>query len=369
MKKTPLRYKDSNIIPALDGLRGIAIFIVLIFHYWTMSIHHPFGLVSKIITGATALFWSGVDLFFVLSGFLIGGILISNKSSKKYFTTFYIRRFTRIFPIYYCMFFLFLLVSGTSLSLKIPDLLQSPIPIWPFAFFIQNFYILPDSLQPVWLVPTWSLAVEEQFYIIIPALLWVLPRKIIPLIIGLIILTLILTTYFINSDIAEFYSPDRYIGLLLGVMTAYIWKTPHIKDWLQKKSIFLYMLLLVIFIGGIIVMIKNKENTCIIFLWVALLHTLILMIVLFRERSLIHKICNWSWLKRLGVISYGAYLYHMPIFYLIQYLLFGQTTPSISNPTELLYPIVSIVLTLIIANFSYKYIETKFLQMGKRFTY
>src|ERR1044072_8024855 len=92
----------------LDGVRGLAIALVLIFHYTD-------GVIStgeRTVYGSSALFyaflptrlmWSGVDLFFVLSGFLIGGILLDSRTSPRYFTTFYARRIHRIFPIYYLM--------------------------------------------------------------------------------------------------------------------------------------------------------------------------------------------------------------------------------------------------------------------------
>ena len=126
----PLKKNEIH-ISELDGLRGIAIIIVVFFHYWTMAIV-PFGKASKLIIGFSSLFWSGVDLFFVLSGFLIGGILIRNRTSPNYFKTFYIRRFTRIFPIYFLSLALFFICSSIPFFMQIPDLINSPIPIWQF---------------------------------------------------------------------------------------------------------------------------------------------------------------------------------------------------------------------------------------------
>ena len=91
----------------LDGLRGLAIFLVVFFHYLIGSFRMP---VKPWQTQALALFgltWTGVDLFFVLSGFLIGGILYDAKDSASYFKTFYLRRIHRIFPIYFILFALF----------------------------------------------------------------------------------------------------------------------------------------------------------------------------------------------------------------------------------------------------------------------
>lgn len=79
-------------IPALDGLRGVAILLVLIWHYFQNLLSDDMGPAVVQLRRATALTWSGVDLFFVLSGFLIAGLLLDNKGSDRYFRTFYIRR-------------------------------------------------------------------------------------------------------------------------------------------------------------------------------------------------------------------------------------------------------------------------------------
>ena len=91
---------DSQRIIELDGLRGIGILMVVIYHYFVV---HLAGRTSIIEYIASAFFltWTGVDLFFVLSGFLIGSILMDHKESPNYFRTFYIRRICRIFPLYY----------------------------------------------------------------------------------------------------------------------------------------------------------------------------------------------------------------------------------------------------------------------------
>src|SRR5581483_8312292 len=99
--------KEEKRIPELDGLRGIAILMVLLFHFSDIfgNVHGPFrGLRTIFIPG-----WTGVDLFFVLSGFLISGVLLNAKESRHYFKDFYIKRVLRIFPVYYAALALFLI--------------------------------------------------------------------------------------------------------------------------------------------------------------------------------------------------------------------------------------------------------------------
>ena len=115
---TPVR------IPQLDGLRGIAILLVIALHYLNDSEHGAFGSFLYRFGCAFRLGWAGVDLFFVLSGFLIGGILLEARESVNYFRTFYLRRCFRILPIYYLWVTLFAIAAlcfGSSVGSFIPN--------------------------------------------------------------------------------------------------------------------------------------------------------------------------------------------------------------------------------------------------------
>ena len=103
------RPSQAGFIPALDGLRGIAIILVML-HHFTFSAPRLTDYVPNLIDARIGevifFFWTGVDLFFVLSGFLITGILLDTRGTKRYFTNFYARRILRIFPLYYLVLFL-----------------------------------------------------------------------------------------------------------------------------------------------------------------------------------------------------------------------------------------------------------------------
>ena len=107
--------RSAERIPELDGLRGMAIFLVFISHYLGGSGHVQLRPWLRHIFAATSIGWSGVDLFFVLSGFLIGGILIDARNSPHYFRAFYMRRVHRILPIYYLWILLYAVVVSTAL--------------------------------------------------------------------------------------------------------------------------------------------------------------------------------------------------------------------------------------------------------------
>jgi peptidoglycan/LPS O-acetylase OafA/YrhL len=162
----------------LDGLRGVAILLVIVYHLLTQLEGHPGVFHYAVIAGR--LGWSGVDLFFVLSGFLIGGILLDARTSSRYYPTFYARRAFRILPIYGVLLFFFGLRSllfrwmpGYS-----PNLTADEIPLLAYLTFSQNFRMAHlGSLGTGSLCPTWSLAVEEQFYLTMPVFIRNIKRE------------------------------------------------------------------------------------------------------------------------------------------------------------------------------------------------
>lgn len=144
-------------IKGIDGLRAFAVLGVLLYHQ-----HVP----------KSGLGWSGVQLFFVISGFLITRILLDTKEASNYFSSFYARRVLRIFPIYYL----------TLIFLVIVDAVHGrPLSDVPYYFlYLQNHILAATQFNPKapwFLYHTWSLAVEEQFYLLWPLVVWITPRQ------------------------------------------------------------------------------------------------------------------------------------------------------------------------------------------------
>jgi peptidoglycan/LPS O-acetylase OafA/YrhL len=152
-------------IAELDGLRGIAAIAIVAFHY-----SYPGILYEKFLyIGHTSL-----DLFFVLSGFLISSIILSHVEQKGFLRAFYIRRGLRIYPIYY------LVVAAYTVLIAIrPDMghLRAAPYYWTFTQNIQHYWFGESPILSYALSPTWSLAVEEQFYIAWPLLIGLLGRR------------------------------------------------------------------------------------------------------------------------------------------------------------------------------------------------
>src|SRR5580704_3038698 len=148
-------------IPQLDAVRGIAVLLVLLHNtgqYPSLHLH----LISD--NG-----WMGVDLFFVLSGLLITGILLDTKKSENYFKNFYARRCLRIWPLYYsALLFMFVIVPLIRPSEAHAIFEARSAPWWSYPLFIQNFLVAIPTAATGLLGVTWSLAVEEQFYLVWP---------------------------------------------------------------------------------------------------------------------------------------------------------------------------------------------------------
>lgn len=147
-------------IPQLDAVRGIAILVVLVHNLNGFSFP-PLSLITNYGS-------MGVDLFFVLSGFLITGILLDSKSSENYFQNFYARRCLRIWPLYYCVLVLMFVVVPLVLPKDAHEVFRRSSPWWSYPFFLQNFLVAAPVLAVGPLGVSWSLAVEELFYLVWP---------------------------------------------------------------------------------------------------------------------------------------------------------------------------------------------------------
>ena len=162
-------------LPALDGLRGIAILVVMVMHFTFVAPGSPS---EHLFAGIIRSGWVGVDLFFVLSGFLITGILVDSRLKENYFRTFYMRRAVRIFPLYYAFLFLLFVIlpwlkPGSSLAENGTD-----PQLWAWAY-LNNVLMAREGWEGVSAHTThlWSLAIEEQFYLVWPLIVWSATRQ------------------------------------------------------------------------------------------------------------------------------------------------------------------------------------------------
>jgi peptidoglycan/LPS O-acetylase OafA/YrhL len=222
---TPLRTDLSNTrIPELDGMRAIAIWMVLIFHifYGFVPVDYSFSPIPRVVMLAIAHGWLGVDLFFVLSGFLITGILLDSKVNPHYFRNFYARRCLRIMPLYFAVVAAFFVLYRNFRNFLILSTL-----------FAANLAYLFNVLVPHGPAVLWSLAVEEHFYLIWPLLVYLLDRsKLTVVAVAIVVLTPIARGLAVAhgmpiDDTVYVYSWFRFDGLALGALAAVWIRSPY----------------------------------------------------------------------------------------------------------------------------------------------
>jgi len=344
---------------ALDVLRGIAILMILIHHY------SPDYVMPGRFVRLTETFWSGVDLFFVLSGFLIATILLENANATNYFKVFYIRRSARILPLYWLLLFvvgLLIYAQPTFFDAK----LVNHLPLWSYMVFIQNFlYPKRGYWNDPWLDVTWSLALEEQFYIFLSVVIkWTNKNILAILSIVLIILAPILGQYAISWRYVYQLPIYRAASLMMGVLMAILWQSQRVRIFIHKYTL-LFWLAAIPFILNFRYFVTISIGNPMGHLSFAFLYTLSLILALgapLEKSGFIfgNKILEWF-----GLRSYGLYLLHKPVYVLSSGLLAAW---SIQLGT-FRFLILTIVILFILAELSYRFFEKRFMELGHRFKY
>ncbi len=329
--------------------------------------------------------WSGVDLFFVLSGFLIGGILIDNRGATNYFRTFYVRRACRIFPLYYLCLFSFLLAARSfkwcESSLGYGWLFENQgvagigigqpnsIPMWTYLVHLQNFWMAQtNSWGPGYLGITWSLAVEEQFYLLLPVVVYLCKPKQVGSVAFLCIIAAPITR--LASSGLESYCmlSCRIDALMVGVLVAWLLRLESVLTTLRKSRSFV--------VGGLFVClcffallgrhpgILGKFNHS----FLALFYGLVVLAVVTFPSLLLTRFLRTGWLQAIGRISYGIYLLHMA-FVGIAFMLVFERPPEIRTAFEAIISLTAVLAAIIVSYFSYQLFETKIMGIGSFYRY
>jgi peptidoglycan/LPS O-acetylase OafA/YrhL len=211
----------------------LAILLVVLCHYIGNSNHTSLNIWIDRALWMFRAGWSGVDLFFVLSGFLIGGILLDSRNSSRYYRTFYLRRAHRILPIYYLWLLLVVVTVGILQLLPGGRAIAAPSELRAVPkciFFLQNVFSGFTDFQWRWLVVTWSLAVEEQFYLFPPFFIRLLSVR---------RLAQALVAFIVVSPLARlsyaYYFPGAWLNgslawradtIAFGMLAAIAWRSP-----------------------------------------------------------------------------------------------------------------------------------------------
>jgi peptidoglycan/LPS O-acetylase OafA/YrhL len=369
----------SRRIPALDGLRGIAILLVLLRH-------GIFGLESgaplvRHLLAVGRLSGSGVDLFFVLSGFLIGGILLDARESQNYYRTFYARRAYRILPLYFAASGLFL--SRHILASAFPRIVGAVSPLaipWAaYLTFTQNFFMVHIGwFGPPAMLVTWSLAVEEQFYLVIPFIIRRLRRHLATVLVLIIVLApllrLLLRRFLPHGDFADFaLMPARADSLAFGVLSAYLVRRPGFWAELRSRRAVLRAVNVIFFCG--VAFMTYRDYSPLSFgmtnwgySWLAAFYASCLLTVVSTQTGVWHGILCNRWLMQLGTLAYCTYLIHFPLIQEGRHVL-GLVLPGHPELAYVIGALAAIALTIAIAALSWRFFEKPLLRRGHKYQY
>jgi len=364
----------SSHVAALDGLRGLAILMVLGHHL--LNPHAELGPVHLWLRAFVDSLWMGVDLFFVLSGFLITGILVEALGSEHYFRNFYMRRVLRIFPLYYFTILVFIvcapflhIVWGHQLVHLLTYtnriFIDPHHPGWNFYFGgLNNF------------VNFWSLAVEEQFYFVWPLLIFLFkrPRPLIGVAAVLAIASIAGRIYLVSrhtaSDVIYTSLACRADALLIGgilALAVHLGYRTHIFRVARLVAVLGIVPLAFAFVHSKGIHYMTPFMMRLGYTVDALLFASLVALAL-NSAGLVSSIFSARWLRFFGRYSYGLYILHsvLPAFYAER--MGAWITLNIANPTVRngLMSLGEFSVSLVAALISYHLLEKPFLRL-KRF--
>ncbi|MGB6545111.1 MAG: acyltransferase [Candidatus Acidiferrales bacterium] len=380
----PLPAAKAFRIPELDGLRGIAVLSVVCIHYIVV----PPTAVAPIATlfqKAVALGWSGVDLFFVLSGFLIGGILLDARASPNYFKAFYARRFFRIVPLYYAWILLYIALvalAGHTLQVHSNSGRAEMVgtPVYVHFFFLQNVWSIAFwGLGAGWLTQLWSLAVEEQFYLVCP---WVI-RFVSKRNLYFVLFAIIAVTPFLRLALRAvarirpmsiyMLTPCRADALAIGVLAALVWRDERWKRRIADQWKMLNAARMALAAGAVCLLLWAPLNIGAVeqtvgYTWLATFYAVCLLSVLLRPTDILARCMRASWLRSLGTVSYCIYIIHGAVLIICHGVLLNHL-PRVSTASSTAVTLLAAATTYILARLSWRFFERPLLERGHRFRY
>jgi peptidoglycan/LPS O-acetylase OafA/YrhL len=388
-KRNPVpspKFSTNQHIPTLEGIRGVAILLVLSFHLNLLRSFPSDSPVDTLFAEVLAFGWCGVDLFFVLSGYLITRILYLAKGSEEYFAPFYTNRVLRIFPLYYALLIITFIViphlpTGLIPAEKLERWAQVDAnPLW-YWLYLNNF---TTALAGSWghgiLDVTWSLAIEEQFYLLWPWVVYTFNReRLLRICLGIFFTAFIIRTAMTLADMNAIsiyvFTPGRLDVLAAGAFVALAGVgSSGIRGLLPARKIFIITgvvcLSLALWRGGAynmdpVILTVGLSFVAIHFAaFIAVVRTL-------PSEHWLAKLLSSKLLRAFGKYSFAIYLVHMPLSALIRdtlyhphqfMMLWGSKLPG-----QILFYVGTISLTFIVAFLSWHFWEKHFLKLKKSF--
>jgi peptidoglycan/LPS O-acetylase OafA/YrhL len=374
---------SNKYIPVLDGIRAYAVLAVCWFHFFQVNesgLYETSKLFGILLFKVSSIGLRGVELFFILSGFLITGILLDSKKTSKYFTTFYARRILRIFPLYYFVLFisLFYLPHLYQIDQAGEEVIRNQIWLWTYASNLSNFWGFggwDTSLNYPSFGHFWSLCVEEHFYLLWPLLIFITKEKTLPLIMWSIVLfsTLsVLIVYFFHDAVPFLkWSTIRCAGVLsLGALIAWYKRKPDVFERLAELSSRYIMPSFILFLLFNFIPRKYEIHDVLTYFSASIFFALLLTVSLkgniWSKRLFDHKTLFF-----IGKISYGIYIYHGLLRPFMKEYLYQNLVTYIPYGiiSSLIYTILCTAVSVLIAWLSWNILEKPVLKLKRVFSY
>lgn len=356
---------SDRVITELNGLRGIAILLVIVHHFWPQT-----GALARYARLAD-MGWIGVDLFFVISGTLITGILIDSKDGPRFYKNFYARRALRIFPLYYV--FLIGVFAWPLLREGLHGAFvgRSGSPLW-YLFYLGN---VPEGLfakdPPPFVAPLWSLAIEEQFYITFPLVVAALDRKkLTRLLVALVVLAPIVRAVtaaaFPELDRVQYLvTPCRADVIAMGGLIAVAVRDPRFAPSKRALDLAVAAALAAMPAAYAMGLLDRTQpfGRTLGYTIVALVFATLVVYALANRATARTRALTFAPLCYFGQLCYGLYLLHRPAEYVLERAL---DRASIEVPGALAF-VLKIIASLGVATISWHAFEKRILRLKARF--
>jgi peptidoglycan/LPS O-acetylase OafA/YrhL len=373
-------------IRALDGLRGLAILLVFVTHAVALPLHPASRLDQAVRTWAHAG-WTGADLFFVISGFLITGILLDARGRPRWLRNFFVRRALRIFPLYFGALAVVIGLATILHATSAPLVLLRANQAWYWTYTVNILGALTHGQgTPPYGGHAWSLSIEEQFYLLWPFVVWRVPRRrLLTVVVGVMLAGLAFRTWLVwhdpvgNANAAFLATPGRLDGLMVGSALAVLSRGAGGLASIEAaaRPVLASAVFLLLWLGIVRHGFENAPRDPVMAIasypLVALGWGALLVLALRAPNGRLARALGAPALARWGKYSYGVYLLHLPLVgLLMSYLpLYGQQAPLLAGSRTPIIVVLAAGLAFVsywLAALSYHAYERRFLALKRNFT-